>query len=56
MSVVKQKLGGRNTLYAKGQYWDWNSTYKVYNSRKNFNQLTWTDLNIRSRPKKRRRR
>ena len=54
MTNVKQKIEGRKTIYAKGQYWDWNSAYKVYNYRKNYDQLKWSDLGIRSSPKKRR--
>ena len=46
--TVKQKLGGKKVIYAKGQYWDWNSVYKVYNSRKNYSQLKYSDLNIKS--------
>ncbi|GAI98555.1 unnamed protein product, partial [marine sediment metagenome] len=41
---VKKKISGKNTVYAKGQYWDWNTAYKVYNSRKNYEQLKWSDL------------
>ena len=51
--TVKVKIEGRRTIYTKGQYWDWNPVYKVYNSRNNMNQLQWGDLNIRSKPKKR---
>ncbi len=51
--IIDQKLGGRNTIYAKGQYWDWNSAYKAYNSRKTYEQLKWSDLGIRSTPKRR---
>ena len=53
MSTVKQKIDGKNTIYLKSQYWDWNTAYKVYNSRKNYDQLKWSDLGIRSSPKKR---
>lgn len=53
MGNVKQKIDGRKVIYAKGQYWDWNTSYKVYNSRKNYDQLKWSDLGIRSSPKKR---
>jgi hypothetical protein len=51
---VKVKIEGRNTIYAKGQYWDWNAVYKTYNGRKNNYLLTWKDLGIRSTPKRRR--
>ena len=51
--VVDQKIGGRKTIYAKGQYWDWNTAYKAYNSRKTYLQLTWAILGIRSLPKRR---
>jgi len=53
MGNVKQIIDGRKVIYAKGQYWDWNSSYKVYNSRKNYAQLKWSDLGIRSSPKRR---
>jgi len=48
---VNQKLGGRNTVYVKGQYWDWNAVYKTYNSRKTNNLLTWADVGVRVAPK-----
>jgi len=50
--VVKQKIGNRKTIRAKGQQWNWNSAYKVYNSTKTYEQLKWSDLGIRSSPKK----
>lgn len=49
--IVKQKIDGRGTIYTKGQYWDWNKVYKVYNSRKTYDQLKWADLGIRSSKK-----
>ena len=51
-SNVKQKIDGKKTIYVKEQFWDWNSSYKVYNSRKTFDQLKWADLDIRSTPKR----
>jgi len=45
---VDTKLGGRKTIYAKGDYYDWNSVYHTYNSRKGNELLRWSDLNVRS--------
>lgn len=51
MGTVKQRIDKRDVIYAKKQYWDWNSAYKVYNSRKDYSQLKWEDI-IRSIPKR----
>ena len=48
---VKVKINKMKTIYVKGQYWDWNPAYKVYNSRKTYDQLKWEDLNIKSEPR-----
>ena len=52
--AIKRKIGGKSTIYAKGQYWDWNSAYRVYNSRKTYEQLKSSHLGIRSSPRRRR--
>lgn len=52
--AVRRKIEGRKTIYTKGQYWDWNPAYKVYNSRKNYDQLQWSDLGVKSSPSRRR--
>lgn len=49
---VDTKIGGKKTIYAKGDYWDWNPAYKTYNSRKTNELLRWSDLNIRSTRKR----
>jgi len=52
MKTIKHKIAGMKTIYAKGQYWDWNPTYKVYNSRKDYSQLNLSDLKIRSKKRR----
>ena len=49
---VDTKLGGKKTIYCKGDYYDWNSAYHTYNSRKGNELLRWSDLNIRSTRRK----
>ena len=49
---VDSKIGGKKTIYAKGDYYDWNPVYKTYNSRKRNELLTWADIGVRSTPKR----
>ncbi len=49
---VDTKIGGKKTIYVKGDYWDWNPAYKTYNSRKTNELLRWSDLGVRSTRKR----
>lgn len=40
IKTISQKIGGLERVYIKGQYWTWNTAYHVYNSTKNYAQLT----------------
>lgn len=46
-AYVNVKLGGMKTVFVKGEYWDWNTVYRTYNSRKQNELLRWVDLGIK---------
>lgn len=48
---VNKKLGGRKTIFWNGDYYDWNTAYKTYNSRKKNELLRWEDI-LGSPPKR----
>lgn len=44
--AVKVKIGRANTILVNGKIYDWNSAYKLYNARDNYNQLKWKDIGV----------
>lgn len=42
--IVNEKILGADTIIADGQTWHWNEAYHVYNSTKNYDQLSTKNL------------
>ena len=48
---VNKKLRGKKTIFCKGDYYDWDSAYNAYISRKKKNVLQWEDIVPSTPPK-----
>jgi len=42
--TVRRKINGKSSIKVKGEWYDWNRAYRVYNRRKDYEQLRWSDL------------